>query len=67
MELRPSPLTSIVPIRRQCEGFCAEGPGFYVWDEDPRAVRETVRVLGGRPPSPAAPPSPPSDPERGPA
>lgn len=28
-------------LRRQGNGFALEGPGFYIWDEDPR---EVVRV-----------------------
>lgn len=31
-----------VPIRRCEGGYAAEGPGFYLWDEDPR---EVVRVV----------------------
>jgi hypothetical protein len=36
-----------VPIRRQAGGYCAEGPGFYVWDEDPREVSRMVRAFRG--------------------
>jgi len=32
-----------VPIRRQEGGFCIEGPGFYIWDEDPREVARVAR------------------------
>jgi hypothetical protein len=48
MDLR-HPCLRQIPIRRQTVGFCAEGPGFYVWDEDPRSVRETLVALGWRP------------------
>jgi hypothetical protein len=34
-----------VPIRRQEGGFCVEGPGFYIWDEDPREVARVARDL----------------------
>ena len=34
-----------VPIRRQEGGFCIEGPGFYIWDEDPREVARVARDL----------------------
>jgi hypothetical protein len=40
------PGTGTVPIRRQEGGFCVEGPGFYVWDEDPREVSRVARLLG---------------------
>jgi hypothetical protein len=52
-----------VPVRRQSTGFCAEGPGFYVWDEDPRTVRDTASELGGRRTPSGATPSanPPGD------
>lgn len=32
-----------VPIRRREGGYAAEGPGFYLWDEDPREVLRVVR------------------------
>lgn len=34
-----------VPIRRRDGGYCAEGPGFYVWDEDPAEVVRVARDL----------------------
>jgi hypothetical protein len=34
-----------VEIRRREYGYCVEGPGFYVWDEDPREVRRVGRDL----------------------
>jgi len=34
-----------VPIRRRDGGYCAEGPGFYVWDEDPAEVLRVARDL----------------------
>jgi len=37
------PMSEPVSIRRQAGGYCAEGPGFYVWDEDPREVSRLVR------------------------
>jgi hypothetical protein len=48
MDLR-HPLPRQISIHRQTVGFCAVGPGFYVWDVDPRAVRETLVDLGWRP------------------
>lgn len=35
-----------VPVRRREGGYCAEGPGFYIWDEDPREVLRVARDLG---------------------
>jgi hypothetical protein len=32
-----------VPIRRREGGYAAEGPGFYLWDEDPRELVRVVR------------------------
>ncbi len=40
------PGTGTVPIRRQEGGYCAEGPGFYIWDEDLREVSRVARELG---------------------
>lgn len=37
--------TSCVLIQEKDGGYFAEGPGFYVWDEDPEVVLETVRDL----------------------
>ncbi|MCG8592351.1 MAG: hypothetical protein MJE66_23920 [Proteobacteria bacterium] len=34
-----------VALRRHGEGFAAEGPGFYVWDRDPKEVCRVVREL----------------------
>ena len=34
-----------VRIRRREHGYCVEGPGFYVWDEDPREVSRVARDL----------------------
>ena len=34
-----------VEIRRREHGDCVEGPGFYVWDEDPREVTRVGRDL----------------------
>jgi len=34
-----------VEIRRRQQGYCVEGPGFYVWDEDPREVSRAARDL----------------------
>lgn len=39
------PGTSSVPIRRHEGGFVAEGPGFYIWDEDPAEVLRVAREL----------------------
>ena len=37
-----------VEIRRRENGYCVEGPGFYVWDEDPREVTRVARDLARR-------------------
>jgi len=40
--------TDRVEIRRRASGYCVEGPGFYVWDEDPREVTRVARDLARR-------------------
>ena len=40
--------TGAVEIRRRARGYCVEGPGFYVWDEDPREVTRVGRDLAHR-------------------
>jgi len=37
-----------VEIRRREYGYYVEGPGFYVWDEDPREVTRVARDLARR-------------------
>lgn len=37
--------TPAIPIRRSGEGYVAEGPGFYIWDEDPQEVFRVAREL----------------------
>jgi len=37
-----------VEIRRREAGYYVEGPGFYVWDEDPREVTRVARDLARR-------------------
>jgi hypothetical protein len=37
-----------IEIRRREHGYCVEGPGFYVWDEDPREVTRDARDLARR-------------------
>jgi hypothetical protein len=32
-------------VRRCGNGFAAEGPGFFVWDPDPRAVADAALLL----------------------
>ena len=39
------PGTNAIPIRRHENGFVVEGPGFYIWDEDPREVLRAAREL----------------------
>jgi hypothetical protein len=34
-----------VPIRRHEGGYVAQGPGFYIWDEDPEEVARAARDL----------------------
>lgn len=34
-----------VAVRRHEGGFVMEGPGFYIWDEDPREVLRVAREL----------------------
>lgn len=31
--------------RRQGRGYCTNGPGWFVWDEDPREVARAAREL----------------------
>ena len=54
-----------VEIRRREYGYSVEGPGFYVWDEDPREVTRTARDLARRVgcelPAQLLPMAPPSD------
>ena len=39
-------IRSRVPRVRRCgDGFAAEGPGFFVWDPDPRAVADAALLL----------------------
>ena len=52
-------------IRRREYGYCVEGPGFYVWDEDPRevtrAARDLARRVGCELPAQLLPPAPPGE------
>ena len=32
-------------VRRCGNGFAAEGPGYFVWDRDPRAVADAALML----------------------
>lgn len=34
-----------IPIRRQGTGYAANGPGFYIWDEDLNEVLRMTREL----------------------
>jgi len=34
-----------VPLRQHEGGFAAEGPGYYIWDEDPKRVLDAAREL----------------------
>lgn len=68
------PGTCSVPIRRHDGGYVAEGPGFYIWDEDPGEVLRVARELGrgNRRPKPSArllivPPGGEAEPDPGPA
>jgi hypothetical protein len=36
---------SVTEIRRLGGGYAAEGPGFFVWDEDPGVLLRTVQQL----------------------
>jgi len=38
--------SNVVPIRREGEGYAADGPGFYIWDEDLNEVLRMARELG---------------------
>lgn len=45
------PGAASLPLRRRDGGYCAEGPGFYIWDEDPHEVLRVARELAqGRAP-----------------
>jgi len=37
--------SNVVPIRREGEGYAADGPGFYIWDEDLNEVLRMAREL----------------------
>ena len=37
------PGTNVVPLRRHEGGYVAQGPGFYIWDEDPIEVARMAR------------------------
>lgn len=37
--------TTSVPIRQHAGGYAAEGPGFYIWDEDAGEVLRAAREL----------------------
>lgn len=39
------PGTTAIPIRPHEGGYVAEGPGFYIWDEDPAEVFRVAREL----------------------
>jgi hypothetical protein len=45
-----------LPIRRHEGGYVVQGPGFYIWDEDPREVLRAAREIqrGGRRVTPTA-------------
>ncbi len=34
-----------ITLRRRGEGFALEGPGYYLWDEDPREVLRAAAEL----------------------
>lgn len=50
MKSRP-PRTPAIAIRKAARGYSAEGPGFYVWDEDANEVQRLARQLGGETPT----------------
>jgi hypothetical protein len=51
---------SAVNLRRQGEGYAADGPGFYVWDRYQREVlRDATELAAGRIARPPMPPAPP--------
>jgi hypothetical protein len=68
MSARPPLSPGCIEIRRREHGYCVEGPGFYVWDEDPRevtrAARDLARGVRGAPPIAPAPFGAPHDRER---
>jgi len=37
--------SNIAPIRREGEGYAADGPGFYIWDENLNEVLRMAREL----------------------
>ena len=42
------PRISMTIMKRQGSGYAVEGPGFYVWDEDPsEVVRVATELRGG--------------------
>ena len=44
-ELRQTSDVRTPRVRRCGNGFAAEGPGFFVWDRDPRAVADAALLL----------------------
>ncbi len=39
------PRTDTVPLREHKGGYSAEGPGWYIWDEDPDEVLRMAHEL----------------------
>jgi hypothetical protein len=37
--------TTVIPIRPEGNGYAADGPGFYIWDEDMNEVLRMARDL----------------------
>jgi hypothetical protein len=46
-------------LRRHQRGYSVEGPGFYVWDEDPREASRLARDLARGAGTPGPAPAPP--------
>jgi hypothetical protein len=44
-EMRQALQVRALRVRRCGNGFAAEGPGFFVWDRDPRAVADAALLL----------------------
>ena len=40
-----TPASDHVLVRRHEDGYVAEGPGFYIWDEDAAEVRRAAEEL----------------------
>jgi hypothetical protein len=46
MMIKTKPVSpTVIPIRSEGNGYAADGPGFYIWDEDMNEVVRMAREL----------------------